>query len=68
MLATDGLTDLKSEGTRRTEASVRSADKKLAKERSGEIRRSTETENQQWCEYRTRKTETRKREPVGQSR
>lgn len=67
-MATDGLADLKPEGTERTEASVRSADKKLGKERSGEVRRTTDTGNMQWCEYRTGKTETRKREPVGQSR
>lgn len=67
-MSTDGLTALKPEGTERTEASVRNADKKLGKERSGEVRRATESQNQQWCEYGAGKAATRKREPVGQSR
>ena len=62
---TDGLTDLKPSGTDRTEASVRSADKKLGKERSGEIRKATPEKNLQWSSYgEERKAE--KRKPVEQ--
>lgn len=39
VLETDGLTELEPQGTPRTEASVRSADKKLSKQRSSEIRK-----------------------------
>lgn len=48
---TDGLTQLKPQGTDRTEASVRSSDRKLGKERSREIRRATPERNIEWCEY-----------------
>ncbi len=41
VLETDGLTELEPQGTPRTEASVRSADKKLSKQRSSEIRKAT---------------------------
>ncbi len=62
---TDGLTDLKPEGTDRTEASVRSADKKLSKERSGEIRKATPEKNLQWSRYEDGK-KADKRKPVEQ--
>ena len=51
MLETEGLTRCKPQGTERTEASVRSADKKLSKERSREVRRATPERNLEWCEY-----------------
>lgn len=51
VLETDGLTELKPCGTHRTEAFVRSADKKLSKERSSEIRKSTPEKNIEWCSY-----------------
>jgi len=64
---TDGLTSLKPEGTDRTEASVRSADRKLGKERSGEIRRATPVTDMQWCEYDSHPSAgKRRRQPVEQ--
>lgn len=51
VLRTDGLTELKIKGSRRTLASVRTADRKLGKERSAEIRRAVPEGEQQWCDY-----------------
>ena len=48
---TDGLTEVGIEGSHRTLSSVRTADRKLSKERSGEIRRSVASGEQQWCGY-----------------
>ncbi len=48
---TDGLTEMEIRGSDRTDASVRAADKKLSKERSGEIKRATATKNIEWCDY-----------------
>lgn len=48
---TDGLTRIEPQGTSRTLASVRSDDRKLAKERSREVRRATPERNLEWCEY-----------------
>ncbi len=64
---TDGLTDLDPQGTDRTDASVRAADRKLSEQRSGEIRRAMPSEEIEWCTY-GRKTATRKpaREAVKQ--
>ena len=50
----------------RTEASVRSADKKLSKERSGEIRKATPEKNLRWCEYEPQDTKASRRQPVEQ--
>ena len=50
VLETDGLTELEPQGTPRTEASVRSADKKLSKQRSSEIRKATPEKNLQWSQ------------------
>ena len=66
VLETDGLTQLKPQGTPRTEASVRSADKKLSKERSGEIRKATPEKNLRWCEYDPQDTKASRRQPVEQ--
>ena len=66
VLETDGLTQLKPQGTPRTEASVRSADKKLSKERSGEIRKATPEKNLRWCEYEPQDTKASCRQPVEQ--
>ena len=66
VLETDGLTQLKPQGTPRTEASVRSADKKLSKERSGEIRKATPEKNLRWCEYEPQDTKASRRQPVEQ--
>ncbi len=52
---TDGLTRMECEGTDRTEASVRQADKRLSKERSEEIRRATDMKELCWCDYGTEK-------------
>ena len=46
---TDGLTDLDPQGTDRTDASVRAADRKLSEQRSGEIRRAMPSEEIEWC-------------------
>lgn len=51
VIETEGLTRLDPQGTDRTEASVRSADKKLSKLRSREIRSAMPEKNQQWCDY-----------------
>ena len=51
VIATDGLTEQQIEGSGRTLDSVRNADRKLAVERSGEIRRSVPDGEQQWCDY-----------------
>lgn len=64
VLETEGLTDLTPQGTDRTEASVRSADKKLSKLRSREIRSTTPEKNLQWCDYSD--AEQSLREPVEQ--
>ena len=64
---TDGLTKLKPSGTERTEASVRTADRKLGKERSQEIRSATPSKRLQWCDYRSDyETMTADRQPVAQ--
>ena len=47
---TDGLTDLKIKGSDRTLASVQAHDRKLGKERSGEIRSAVAADGEQcWC-------------------
>jgi len=51
VIETDGLTKCQPEGTERTLASVRAADRALGKKRSDEIRRATPEKNLQWCEY-----------------
>ena len=66
MLATDGLTELQPQGTSRTLASVRSADKKLSKERSGEIRSATPQSDLEWCDYAAEKRTRKQRRPVEQ--
>ena len=49
-----------------TYTSVRSADKKLSKERSGEIRKATPEKNLRWCEYDPQDTKASRRQPVEQ--
>ncbi len=72
VLETEGLTRCKPQGTERTEASVRSADKKLSKERSREVRRATPESNIEWCDYadsdgwKKRSAGTPRRQPVEQ--
>ena len=66
VLATDGLTELQPQGTPRTLASVRSADKKLSKERSGEIRSATPQGDLEWCDYAAEKRKRKQRRPVEQ--
>lgn len=66
VLATDGLTELQPQGTSRTLASVRSADKKLSKERSGEIRSATPQSDLEWCDYAAGKRTRKQRRPVEQ--
>lgn len=51
VVETQGLTDIKPEGTDRTEASVRKADKNLSKERSMEVKSSMPEKNLQWSVY-----------------
>ncbi len=46
---TDGLTKVVPEGTPRTEASVRAADRKLSKKRSEEVKSATPTKDMSWC-------------------
>ncbi len=71
-METDGLTQLEPQGTSRTEASVRSDDRKLSKERSREIRRATPESNLEWCDYSTAEREKKgttaraRRRPVEQ--
>lgn len=45
---------------------VRSADKKLSKERSGEIRKATPEKNLRWCEHEPQDTKASRRQPVEQ--
>ncbi|MCH5330324.1 MAG: manganese catalase family protein [Alistipes sp.] len=67
VLETDGLTELKIKGSDRTLASVRAADRKLAKERSGEVRKAVSEKEQQWCEYNAASSRSKaKRQPVEQ--
>ena len=64
--STEGLTELKIKGSDRTLASVRTADRKLGKQRSGEIRRAVSEGEQQWCDYGAPTESTAEREPVEQ--
>ena len=64
--ATEGLTELKIKGSDRTLASVKAADRKLSRERSGEVRGAVPEGEQQWCRYDTAEKSRPKREPVGQ--
>ena len=48
--ATDGLTEVEIKGSNRTLASVRTADRKLGRQRSEEIRRAVHEGEQCWCE------------------
>lgn len=48
---TKGLTDLEPTGTDRTEKSVMEKDKKLAKERSGEVRAANPQIDQKWTDF-----------------
>ncbi len=48
---TDGLLNLKPEGTTRTEASVKKADKALSKQRSEEVNSSMPDKNLRWSDY-----------------
>ncbi|MDE6779248.1 MAG: manganese catalase family protein [Alistipes sp.] len=64
---TDGLTNVRPQGTDRTEASVRAADRKLGKRRSEEIRSATPQKDMQWCEYGSRPSAKKpRRQPVEQ--
>ena len=51
VLETEGLTEVKIQGSDRTLASVRAHDRKLSKERSAAIRRAVPAGEQQWCSY-----------------
>ena len=51
VLETEGLTELKVTGSRRTPASVRAADRRLSRQRSAEIRSAVPEGGQQWCSY-----------------
>ena len=61
---TDGLTRVEIEGSDRTQASVRAHDRKLGKERSGEIRAAVGDGEQCWC---SDTTPTAKGKPKRQS-
>ena len=50
----------------RTEASVRSADRKLSQKRSAEIRKATPEKNLRWCEYDPHEAKASRRKPVEQ--
>ncbi|WP_418992408.1 manganese catalase family protein [Alistipes sp.] len=65
VVRTEGLTDLKPVGTDRTTSTVRTADKRLSKERSQEIKRSMPTSNLQWSDY-DEAPKSRRREPAEQ--
>jgi Mn-containing catalase len=49
--ATNGLTDVKPEGTKRTEKTVEKANKALSKERSTEVKSATPEKDIQWSTY-----------------
>lgn len=67
VLETEGLTELKIKGSDRTLSSVRNHDRRLGKERSGEIRSAVTTGEQEWCRYdRTACERKTKRQPVEQ--
>ncbi len=53
VVSTNGLVDLEPEGTNRTMESVYQADKKLSKERSEEVKKSTSKKEAQWSPYKT---------------
>jgi len=63
---TEGLTEVEIRGTDRTDASVRTADRKHSKERSGEIRDSMPEEEMEWCTYQFDTERESMRETVGQ--
>lgn len=56
--STNGLLDVELSGTQRTEKNVRDKDKKLAKERSKEIKAANPEKNQSWSEYSEIEEET----------
>lgn len=51
VMSTDGLTDLEPEGSDRNDEYIRETEKRLAKERSKEIKSANPEKDQQWCEY-----------------
>ncbi len=51
VMSTDGLTDLEPEGSDRSDEYIRETEKRLAKERSKEIKSANPEKDQQWCEY-----------------
>ncbi len=53
--STNGLLDVKAEGTDRTEKSVHETDKKLSKMRSEQIKKANPEKDQKWCEYKSTK-------------
>ncbi len=57
-MATDGLTELEPQGTKRTEASVKAYEKRLGKKRSEEVRSATDDTNLQWNDYEEREFTT----------
>ena len=64
VIETEGLTELKIEGSDRTLNSVRAHDRKMSKERSGEVRRAVPEKEQQWCDYPADETAGTKRQPA----
>lgn len=66
VLETEGLTELKPQGTDRTLSSVRSTDKRMSKERSAEIRNATPEKNLQWSVYDPESPLKSRRIPVEQ--
>ncbi len=60
----DGMTDMKTRGTERSETSVRQMDKQLAKERSAEIRNATKMQDISWCDYDKRHEHMPEYEPA----
>ena len=66
VLETEGLTEQKINGSDRTLASVKAYNRKLGKERSGEIRRAVPQKEQQWCEYDGSGRCAARRQPVEQ--
>ena len=63
---TEGLTEVTVKGSERSRNSVRTADKKLSKIRSEEIRRATTTGEQTWCGYDGQPSDSYEQQPAEQ--
>jgi len=61
VLATRGLTEIEPQGTPRTEASVRKADSRLSKQRSGEVKSAVPDSDLRWSRYDEKNAPTKRK-------